>query len=173
MIIGLITGVVIAISWRSCSSAASSASARSPKARPPAWRPSTLSARSWSYRQRGHDPRRVCQHLPGRVQPSAVVGGGAVGVTMKLAITKGVGRGVFSMRPVSAPRPSRAATSENPVRQGLYGIFEVFMDTIVMHPDLPRRPLLRAPATMATTISRVCPLRSRALPASSATSSAP
>ena len=69
----------------------------------------------------------------GAFNPSAVVGG-AVGVTMKLAITKGVGRGVFSNEAGLGSAPiAHAATSEkNPVRQGLYGIFEVFADTIVI-----------------------------------------
>ncbi len=69
----------------------------------------------------------------GAFNPSAVVGG-AVGVTMKLAITKGVGRGVFSNEAGLGSAPiAHAATSEkNPARQGLYGIFEVFMDTIVI-----------------------------------------
>ena len=69
----------------------------------------------------------------GAFNPSAVVGG-AVGVTMKLAITKGVGRGVFSNEAGLGSAPiAHAATSEkNPVKQGLYGIFEVFMDTIVI-----------------------------------------
>ena len=69
----------------------------------------------------------------GAFNPSAVVGG-AVGVTMKLAITKGVGRGVFSNEAGLGSAPiAHAATSEkNPVRQGLYGIFEVFADTTVI-----------------------------------------
>ncbi len=69
----------------------------------------------------------------GAFNPSAVVGG-AVGVTMRLAITKGVGRGVFSNEAGLGSAPiAHAATSEkNPVKQGLYGIFEVFMDTIVI-----------------------------------------
>ena len=55
----------------------------------------------------------------GAFNPSAVVGG-AVGVTMKLAITKGVGRGVFSNEAGLGSAPiAHAATSEkNPVRQG-------------------------------------------------------
>ena len=53
---------------------------------------------------------------------------------VKRAITKGVGRGVFSNEAGLGSAPiAHAATSEkNPVRQGLYGIFEVFMDTIVI-----------------------------------------
>ena len=49
-------------------------------------------------------------------------------------IQKGVGRGVFSNEAGLGSAPiAHAATSEtDPVRQGLYGIFEVFMDTIVI-----------------------------------------
>ena len=49
-------------------------------------------------------------------------------------MTKGVGRGVFSNEAGLGSAPiAHAATSEkNPVKQGLYGIFEVFMDTIVI-----------------------------------------
>ena len=47
---------------------------------------------------------------------------------------EGVGRGVFSNEAGLGSAPiAHAATSEtDPVRQGLYGIFEVFMDTIVI-----------------------------------------
>ena len=56
--------------------------------------------------------------------------GGAVGI----AIKKGVARGVFSNEAGLGSAPiAHAATSEtNPVKQGVYGIFEVFMDTIVI-----------------------------------------
>ncbi len=69
----------------------------------------------------------------GAFNPAAVTGG-AAGITVKLAMTKGVGRGVFSNEAGLGSAPiAHAATSErNPVRQGLYGIFEVFMDTIVI-----------------------------------------
>ena len=69
----------------------------------------------------------------GAFNPAAVTGG-AAGMSIKLAITKGVGRGVFSNEAGLGSAPiAHAATSEkNPVRQGLYGIFEVFMDTIVI-----------------------------------------
>ena len=81
----------------------------------------------------GTIPGVLASIFQGAFNPSAVVGG-AVGVTMKLAITKGVGRGVFSNEAGLGSAPiAHAATSEkNPVRQGLYGIFEVFMDTIVI-----------------------------------------
>lgn len=69
----------------------------------------------------------------GAFNPSAVVGG-AVGISVRMAMTKGVGRGVFSNEAGLGSAPiAHAATSEkDPVKQGLYGIFEVFMDTIVI-----------------------------------------
>ena len=69
----------------------------------------------------------------GAFNPSAVVGG-AVGITIRLAMTKGVGRGVFSNEAGlgSAPIAHASSSERDPVKQGLYGIFEVFMDTIVI-----------------------------------------
>ena len=60
--------------------------------------------------------------------------GGAFGITIMQTIQKGVGRGVFSNEAGLGSAPmAHAATSEtDPVKQGLYGIFEVFMDTIVI-----------------------------------------
>ena len=81
----------------------------------------------------GRIPEVLGWIFKGAFTPEAVVGGG-LGITMKLAITKGVGRGVFSNEAGLGSAPiAHAATSEkNPVKQGLYGIFEVFMDTIVI-----------------------------------------
>lgn len=64
---------------------------------------------------------------------SAAVGGFA-GSTIMMAARFGVARGVFSNEAGlgSAPIAHAAATTDNPVRQGLWGIFEVFMDTIVI-----------------------------------------
>ena len=61
------------------------------------------------------------------------VTGGAVG-SMMLVITWGVKRGVFSNEAGLGSAPiAHATTSETDcVKQGLYGIFEVFMDTIVI-----------------------------------------
>ena len=69
----------------------------------------------------------------GAFSPEAVTGG-AAGIGMKLCITWGVKRGVFSNEAGlgSAPIAHAASSESNPVRQGLYGIFEVFMDTIVI-----------------------------------------
>lgn len=60
--------------------------------------------------------------------------GGAFGITVMTTIQKGVGRGVFSNEAGLGSAPmAHAATSEiDPVKQGMYGIFEVFMDTIVI-----------------------------------------
>ena len=81
----------------------------------------------------GHIPAVLASIFRGAFDPAAVTGG-AAGVTVRLAMTKGVGRGVFSNEAGLGSAPiAHAATSErNPVRQGLYGIFEVFMDTIVI-----------------------------------------
>ncbi len=69
----------------------------------------------------------------GAFNPDAALGG-AVGITIMQAVKMGVGRGVFSNEAGLGSAPiAHAATSEtNPVKQGLFGIFEVFMDTIVI-----------------------------------------
>ena len=65
--------------------------------------------------------------------PDAALGG-ATGIVIMTTIQKGVGRGVFSNEAGLGSAPiAHASTSEtDPVKQGLYGIFEVFMDTIVI-----------------------------------------
>ena len=69
----------------------------------------------------------------GAFSPDAALGG-VFGITVMTAMKKGVGRGCFSNEAGLGSAPiAHAATSEtNPVRQGIYGIFEVFMDTIVI-----------------------------------------
>lgn len=69
----------------------------------------------------------------GAFNPESVAGG-LVGVGIKTAITKGVGRGIFSNEAGlgSAPIAHAAADVDHPVKQGIYGVFEVFMDTIVV-----------------------------------------
>ena len=69
----------------------------------------------------------------GAFSPDAAIGG-AFGITVLTSMKKGVGRGCFSNEAGLGSAPiAHAATSEtDPVRQGLYGIFEVFMDTIVI-----------------------------------------
>jgi len=78
-------------------------------------------------------PAVIGMIFKGAFNPSSVVGG-VGGFTLKLCIEWGVKRGVFSNEAGLGSAPiAHAATSEtNPVKQGLYGIFEVFMDTIVI-----------------------------------------
>jgi len=60
--------------------------------------------------------------------------GGAAGVGVMMAIRYGIARGVFSNEAGlgSAPMAHATAMTDHPVRQGLWGVFEVFFDTIVM-----------------------------------------
>ena len=71
--------------------------------------------------------------VKGAFSPESVAGGLA-GVCIKTALTKGVGRGIFSNEAGlgSAPIAHAAADVDHPVKQGIYGVFEVFMDTIVV-----------------------------------------
>ena len=94
-------------------------------------------------------------------------------MSIKLAMTKGVGRGVFSNEAGLGSAPiAHAATSErNPVKQGLYGIFEVFMDTIVICTLTSLVVLCSGAAITATRQLRAFPRRSRASRACSATRS--
>jgi len=60
--------------------------------------------------------------------------GGFAGAGVMLALRYGVARGLFSNEAGlgSAPMVHAAARTDHPVRQGLYGIFEVFVDTILV-----------------------------------------
>jgi len=60
--------------------------------------------------------------------------GAVAGWSVKLAITKGIARGVFSNEAGlgSAPMVHATAVVDHPVRQGMYGLFEVFTDTVVI-----------------------------------------
>jgi AGCS family alanine or glycine:cation symporter len=60
--------------------------------------------------------------------------GGFAGTTMMQAIRFGIARGIFTNEAGlgSAPIAHAAATTDHPVRQGLWGVFEVFTDTIVI-----------------------------------------
>ena len=74
----------------------------------------------------------------GLVLESAFTGtaatGGFAGSTVMMALRYGVARGLFSNEAGlgSAPMVHAAAQTDHPVRQGLYGIFEVFVDTILV-----------------------------------------
>jgi AGCS family alanine or glycine:cation symporter len=69
----------------------------------------------------------------GAFSGTAAVGGFA-GSTVALALRFGIARGLFSNEAGlgSAPMVHAAATTDHPVRQGMYGIFEVFVDTILI-----------------------------------------
>ena len=62
------------------------------------------------------------------------VGGGVLGYTIKEAMRFGVARGLYSNEAGegSAPVLHSAAITDHPARQGLYGILEVFIDTVVI-----------------------------------------
>lgn len=65
--------------------------------------------------------------------PEAVVGGG-IGITMKMAMQKGIARGIFSNEAGlgSAPIAAAAARTREPVRQGLVSMTGTFFDTIII-----------------------------------------
>jgi len=65
--------------------------------------------------------------------PEAALGGTA-GITISSAIKRGIGRGIFSNEAGlgSAPIAHAAADTDSAVRQGFFGVFEVFASTIVI-----------------------------------------
>jgi alanine or glycine:cation symporter, AGCS family len=71
--------------------------------------------------------------LKGAFTPVAASSGFA-GVGVMMAIRYGIARGVFSNEAGlgSAPMAHAAAKTDHPVRQGMWGMFEVFVDTIVV-----------------------------------------
>lgn len=62
------------------------------------------------------------------------IGGGVLGYSVAQALRFGVSRGLYSNEAGegSAPVIYAAAITDNPVRQGLYGLLEVFIDTIMI-----------------------------------------
>jgi len=78
-------------------------------------------------------PATLATIFKGAFNPQAAVGGIA-GFTVMNAMKRGVARGVFSNEAGlgSAPMAHASSSETNPVKQGLYGIFEVFIDTIVV-----------------------------------------
>jgi AGCS family alanine or glycine:cation symporter len=81
----------------------------------------------------GHLPRVLALVFEGAFSGSAAVGGFA-GSTIMMAMRYGIARGLFSNEAGlgSAPMVHAAADTDHPVRQGMYGIFEVFVDTILI-----------------------------------------
>ena len=79
-----------------------------------------------------HVPAVFASIFQGAFSPSAVTGG-AVG-TMFLSLKNGVSRGIFSNEAGlgTGSIAHAAADTSDPVRQGYFGIFEVFTDTIII-----------------------------------------
>ena len=78
-------------------------------------------------------PHAIGLVVEGAFSGSAAAGGFA-GATVAQAIRLGIARGLFTNEAGlgSAPIVHAAAVTDHPVRQGLYGIFEVFIDTFVV-----------------------------------------
>lgn len=64
----------------------------------------------------------------------AAAAGGFAGATMRAAMRYGLARGVFSNEAGlgSAPMAHATAAVDHPVKQGFWGVFEVFFDTIIV-----------------------------------------
>ena len=81
----------------------------------------------------GEVPHAIALVFEGAFTGSAAVGGFA-GATVMQALRLGIARGLFTNEAGlgSAPIVHAAAVTDHPVRQALYGIFEVFIDTFVV-----------------------------------------
>jgi len=80
-----------------------------------------------------HLPTALGLIFKGAFSPIAATGG-FMGVTVRQAIRWGIARGIFSNEAGlgSAPMAHATAKTNHPVRQGFWGILEVFIDTIVI-----------------------------------------
>ena len=80
----------------------------------------------------GEIPGIFASIFKGAFTPAGVTGGvvGSIAISMK----RGISRGIFSNEAGlgSAPIAHASADTDSPVKQGLFGIFEVFADTIVI-----------------------------------------
>jgi AGCS family alanine or glycine:cation symporter len=81
----------------------------------------------------GDIPRVLGQVFDGAFNGTAAAGGFA-GSTIMMAMRYGIARGLFSNEAGlgSAPMVHAAAVTDHPIRQAMYGIFEVFIDTILI-----------------------------------------
>jgi alanine or glycine:cation symporter, AGCS family len=81
----------------------------------------------------GQIPAALAMVFDGAFTGTAAAGGFA-GSTVAMALRYGMARGLFSNEAGlgSAPMVHAAADTDHPVRQGLYGIFEVFVDTLLI-----------------------------------------
>ena len=78
-------------------------------------------------------PEAVSIIIKSAFNPQAALGG-AVGITISIAMQRGIGRGVFSNEAGlgSAPIAAAAAKTKSPVRQGLISMTGTFIDTIII-----------------------------------------
>lgn len=78
-------------------------------------------------------PETLCLIFKSAFTPVAATGG-FMGVSVRGAIRWGIARGIFSNEAGlgSASMAHATARTDHPVRQGLWGIFEVFIDTIII-----------------------------------------
>ncbi len=78
-------------------------------------------------------PQTIILIFQSAFTPTAATGG-FLGASVRSAIRWGIARGVFSNEAGlgSAPMAHATAQTDHPARQGLWGIFEVFIDTIVI-----------------------------------------
>ena len=78
-------------------------------------------------------PSAVALIIESAFNPSAALGG-AAGVTIVMAMQRGIGRGVFSNEAGlgSAPIAAAAAKTNDPVKQGLISMTGTFIDTIII-----------------------------------------
>lgn len=81
----------------------------------------------------GEVPHAIALVMEGAFSGTAAAGGFA-GATVAMALRLGIARGLFTNEAGlgSAPIVHAAAVTDHPVRQALYGIFEVFIDTFVV-----------------------------------------
>lgn len=81
----------------------------------------------------GRLPDVIAMVIEQAFTPTAATGGFA-GATVLMAMRYGFARGVFSNEAGmgSAPMAHATAMTDHPARQGLWGIFEVFVDTIII-----------------------------------------
>lgn len=69
----------------------------------------------------------------GAFRPSSL-GGGLVGLSIRQVVSAGIARGVFTNEAGlgSSPIAHASAKTDHPIRQGIWGIAEVFVDTIII-----------------------------------------
>lgn len=78
-------------------------------------------------------PHALYSIVVGAFNPEAVLGGGC-GIAIMTVIQMGIARGVFSNEAGlgSAPMAHAATSAKDPVEQGIWGIFEVFIVTFII-----------------------------------------